>query len=263
MKICYDSKNISFAVGNLHYICVERPAGYKVSFPDGRKQHSFLYTTCGSMRYIFYNSSGRIENTMEAPAGDLVFIPAGTIQDSLYTGSANTVEIVQFDCIFGDLPDYLNAPIQIQNGAIEKIYCSICTDIRKGLGENAMFFLSRIYELLWHISENHTQLPSRYRKLQLALKELHLYYADNRKIRYYSDLSGMSEPGFRRLFKEYTGLSPIDYRNHLRLEEAKKLLASGEFSVEEVSLQVGFSNLPFFCRSYKKRFGKSPGRDQG
>lgn len=98
----------------------------------------------------------------------------------------------------------------IRSFSIDKLFY----DIRKRLGENAMFFLSRIYELLWHISEHHTQLPPRYRKLQLALKELHLYYADNRKIRYYSDLSVMSEPGFRRLFKEYTGLSPIDYRNH-------------------------------------------------
>lgn len=48
---------------------------------------------------------------------------------------------------------------------------------------------------------------------------------------------------------------------HSVLQEAKKLLGSGEFSVEEAALAAGFSNVPFFCRSYKNHFGHSPGKD--
>ena len=71
----------------------------------------------------------------------------------------------------------------------------------------------------------------------------------------------MSEVGFRRLFHQYTGLSPIEYRNDLRLENARIKLQSGEFNVSEVAEASGFSNLSFFIRLYKKKFGYTPKKE--
>jgi len=71
----------------------------------------------------------------------------------------------------------------------------------------------------------------------------------------------MSEVNFRRLFREYTGMSPIDYRNDLRLKNARAMLASGEYNVTEAAEASGFSNLPFFIRLYKKKFGHTPKKE--
>ena len=81
-------------------------------------------------------------------------------------------------------------------------------------------------------------------------------YFENKKISYYSNLSNMSESNFRKLFKEYTGKSFIEYRNILRINEAKKLIESNEapiatywystpqaiseFFADEIELEVGF-----------------------
>ena len=71
----------------------------------------------------------------------------------------------------------------------------------------------------------------------------------------------MSEVNFRRLFKEYTGMSPIDYRNDLRLKNAKNMLQSGEYNVTEAATASGFSNLSFFIRLYKKKYGHTPKKE--
>lgn len=258
MKICFDPHENPFAVSNVNYLGVQRSADYRVSFFEGRNQHSFLHTSSGSMRYTFMGEG--VEDII-APAGNLVFIPAGTKHSSTYMASENYVDIVQFDLIAGELPDYLAAPVSMKDETIDRLVSSICSDLKTGFGDNSMYLLYRIYELFWFISKNYEKIPNKFRKLQLALQELQLYYYDNRKIQYYADLCGMSEPGFRRLFREYANLSPIEYRNQIRLQEARKLLKSGEFTIGEVALSVGFTNLPFFCRSYKQQFGHSPGND--
>ena len=258
MKISYTPQDTPFTAGNINCVGVMRPGGYKVSFFEGRKQHSFLYTARGAMRYSF---AGKFWEDITASAGELVFIPAGTRHSSLYMDPENTVEIVQFDHITGSLPDYLTRPDLIRNDTAGKIFRSLSSDLKSGEELNSLYFLSQLYTLLWNISRHSQSIPRKYSRLQPVLKELHLSYSDQYKIQYYADLCGMSEPGFRRLFKDYTGVSPVEYRNGMRLQAAKKMLVSGEFTVEEVAEKVGFSNVSFFCRTYKKQFGHSPGKD--
>ena len=258
MKICYTPEEIPIEVRNVNYISVQRSEGYKVSFYEGRRHHSFLYTVTGTMQYSFMDTC---TDDIVASSGELVFIPAGTRHSSIYIGPQNHVTIVEFDLCTEILPSFLSTPFLTKMDSIEKIFSSIHNDLISGAANNPLYFLYRIYELLWGVSQKVEKPLVKYRKLQLALKEIHLYYSDNKKIKYYADMCGLSEPGFRRLFKEYTDMSPIEYRNKIRLEQAKKLLNSGEFYIEEVSLAVGFSNLSFFCRSYKQRFGRSPGKD--
>ena len=81
---------------------------------------------------------------------------------------------------------------------------------------------------------------------------------ENRKVSYYAELCDMSETNFRRLFGEYMGMSPIDYRNDIRLINAKAMLQSGEYNVSEAAFESGFSNLSFFIRLYKKKYGHTP-----
>ena len=71
----------------------------------------------------------------------------------------------------------------------------------------------------------------------------------------------MSEVSFRRSFREYTGLSPIDYRNAIRLSNAKSKLQSGAYNVSEAAYESGFSNLSFFIRLYKKKYGHTPKKE--
>ena len=63
---------------------------------------------------------------------------------------------------------------------------------------------------------------------------------------------------FRRLFTKYYGISPIQYRNQLRIKHATMLLGDGEYTVAEVAELSGFSSENYFCRLYKKTVGYTP-----
>lgn len=59
-------------------------------------------------------------------------------------------------------------------------------------------------------------------------------------------------------FKRITGLSPISYIVHTRIEAAKKLLLLEGSSVKDVSAKVGFQDPYYFSKMFKKITGKSP-----
>lgn len=70
---------------------------------------------------------------------------------------------------------------------------------------------------------------------------------------------GVSECYFRRLFQEYSGESPISFRQRHRIERAKQLLLSEEhFTVSEIAQELGFSDVYHFSKAFKKHCGISP-----
>ena len=71
--------------------------------------------------------------------------------------------------------------------------------------------------------------------------------------------SGMAERTFKRRFSAATGLSPLDYAQRLRVEEAKRRLERTEASVEEISWKVGYEDPAFFRRLFKRTAGLAPG----
>ncbi|WP_367277186.1 AraC family transcriptional regulator [Oceanispirochaeta sp.] len=70
-----------------------------------------------------------------------------------------------------------------------------------------------------------------------------------------SDLSGragLSAPYFRRLFKQVTDLTPVQYQHWVKINKAKDLLLSGECNVSEAADQLGFENVYYFSRLFKR-----------
>lgn len=61
------------------------------------------------------------------------------------------------------------------------------------------------------------------------------------------------------IYKKQTGSSILEYINHLRLEEAERLLAQG-LSVVEVAGQAGFRDSAYLIRVFKKKRGVTPGQ---
>ena len=68
----------------------------------------------------------------------------------------------------------------------------------------------------------------------------------------------MSERHFRRVFKQKTSLSPAQYIDQLRMDQARNLLLSSNIHVEQLAAQIGFSQAEVFRRAFKRRFGVTP-----
>jgi len=66
------------------------------------------------------------------------------------------------------------------------------------------------------------------------------------------------ERSLKRRFKAATGSTLIEYLQNLRIEEAKRLLEQGELPIDEVSEAVGYLDISFFRRLFKRLTGLTP-----
>ena len=71
-------------------------------------------------------------------------------------------------------------------------------------------------------------------------------------------ISGYSKFHFIRLFKKSTGVSPWEHIVHLKIDKAKELLSHQEYTIKQVSNEVGFEDAFYFSRLFKKITGLSP-----
>jgi AraC-like DNA-binding protein len=70
---------------------------------------------------------------------------------------------------------------------------------------------------------------------------------------------GLSPRAVQLAFRQHRGVTPLEFLRTLRLDEARKRLASGTgLSVAEVAGSLGFTHLGRFAGHYKQRFGESP-----
>ena len=60
------------------------------------------------------------------------------------------------------------------------------------------------------------------------------------------------------IFSENTGKTPMEYYNELKINEAKKLLREGTYSVSQISEMLGYTTIHNFSRAFKKAAGQSP-----
>ncbi|MCW8132843.1 MAG: helix-turn-helix transcriptional regulator [Planctomycetota bacterium] len=72
--------------------------------------------------------------------------------------------------------------------------------------------------------------------------------------------SGYSTDHFARLFKEVLGLGPQDYVVRARLDRARFLLRNSPLSVGEIAEALGYSDVYFFSKQFKRKTGQSPSR---
>lgn len=73
-----------------------------------------------------------------------------------------------------------------------------------------------------------------------------------------SEMFGTSEVYFRREFKKYYGLTPIEYIKKRRLETACQLLSTNLYPVAEVAIRSGFDSISYFSSEFHRHFGCSP-----
>ncbi|EXX85945.1 hypothetical protein BG53_07160 [Paenibacillus darwinianus] len=73
-----------------------------------------------------------------------------------------------------------------------------------------------------------------------------------------ADHVGFSAGYIGKLFKSMTGTTFNDYVTHIRMEEAKTLLAATNDSVAHIGERVGVYNVPYFTTLFKKKYGMTP-----
>ena len=73
-------------------------------------------------------------------------------------------------------------------------------------------------------------------------------------------IAGMSVASFNRHFRAATATSPLQYQKTLRLQAARRLLAS-DMDATRAAYAVGYESPSQFSREYARLFGRPPKRD--
>jgi len=97
-------------------------------------------------------------------------------------------------------------------------------------------------------------------KLKEVLRYISDHYMDELSIEELASICCFSQSYFIHFFKKYVGMSCIEYINNVRLEQAALQLESNTDTTLDVSLAVGFRNLSYFHRAFKKKYGMTPGK---
>lgn len=109
----------------------------------------------------------------------------------------------------------------------------------------------------------HQELPKNQynKKEQERLKRLYLFidehYQRKIEIEEVAQLSHLSNAAFCRYFKKMTKLTFIEFLNHYRVNQAKRLLLLDK-NISETCFECGFESLSYFNRTFKKITGENP-----
>ncbi|WP_310830795.1 helix-turn-helix domain-containing protein [Paenibacillus pedocola] len=62
-----------------------------------------------------------------------------------------------------------------------------------------------------------------------------------------------------KLFKEELGVTYTDYITGRRMEQAKRLLANNDMSIDQIAVTVGYGTTAYFIKRFKEMYGCTPG----
>lgn len=85
------------------------------------------------------------------------------------------------------------------------------------------------------------------------------HYAERITLATLAEVAHMNEKYFCRVFRCFTGQSPMHYLNGLRVEVACHVMIAERLSVTEAAVAVGFDDMSYFSRVFRKYKGISPG----
>lgn len=97
-------------------------------------------------------------------------------------------------------------------------------------------------------------------KLEYAIKFMNNEYKNNPSLKEIAEKSALAPNYFHRIFKKSFGVTPFNYMQRLRMEDAVRLLTTTSKSVKEVAFESGYDNEFYFYRQFKKYCGYSPGK---
>lgn len=235
-------------------------SGALFSMSQPRKTNGIIYLIGCTGAY-----SGNDKTLFFAGKRSLVLLPKGSRYSVLNldcVASGTDAILIEFNAVangeeisFGDIPVLLEDRADFEIAVlIERVVSAYeagrrCPSAIKG----------SIYELIAYLAEKrHGTVNDKYASVRKGIKMLESNAYGAESIEKIASECNVSTTHFRRLFKEYAGKSPVQYRTELKIEYAKRMLAESDMTVSEIADTLGFEGDSYFCRVFKKETGLTP-----
>ncbi len=228
--------------------------------------------------YYVFVGSGELccggENT-EFSTGDLFYVPRNSEYSySLKSDSNVVLYSVEFKIYSGDIRrGVLPECISLTNTLFLFDSGKICSNrvigiIIERLFENwtgnyvgkELLVTSDFYKLMYELNgvfDDSSDIPY-YDEIKEGIKYIESNYLEEFKVEDVARKCGVCVSRFYKFFKECTGLTPIEYKNRLKVNNAIELLKNRDYSIEEISSALNFCNQSYFIRMFKKFTGHTP-----
>ncbi len=245
------------ALIDLRIISCTVPAGHRfemLSAPIDR----FVYVTKGKACFFFGNRQ------FNAGMQDMVYLPCEIAYHSEWPEEAEfmVVDLLLHNAEgapirFGDFPNVL---FHDAHGA----YFGLLAELAEKADTNGPFdWLERLslsFKFLCEIARdtNRTALDEHSRKIKEGLTYLEHNFTKDFSVDQLAKMCCLSPGSFRRNFLECVGMTPVEYRNKLRIQKAVALLKTGEYTVGETAEAVGIGDIKYFSKLFKRYAGVTP-----
>ncbi|MBQ4518748.1 MAG: helix-turn-helix transcriptional regulator [Clostridia bacterium] len=91
-----------------------------------------------------------------------------------------------------------------------------------------------------------------------AIEYINRYYNSEITPKVLAKLCLMSESYFRSQFRKHMGVSPLKYRESVRISWAKQYLATNLFSITEIAEKLGYCDIYHFSKVFRQHCGITP-----
>jgi AraC-like DNA-binding protein len=98
------------------------------------------------------------------------------------------------------------------------------------------------------------------RRMRAVKRHIDMHYNESFTLKSLAHIVHMSVSHLCSEFRACFGCAPIEYRTRLRLHQACHFLTDYNLQVSEVATRVGYSDVYYFSKHFKKRYGMSPSK---
>ena len=187
------------------------------------------------------------ETEYEVTSQELCFVPAGMKHQCNYLGRLLAIDLSE-DMLETRDAVLLSYPLIVSmRGQITQLVELIQAELQQNPDSKSVRYLySYLYsKLIENCAAPSIRYISQYYDLPITVDQL--AKIENYNVTYYSDW-----------FKQQTGFSPSLYLRCIRIDRAKELLTSTNFSVMEIAVMVGYSSNSTFTRAVHNITGMTP-----
>ena len=226
--------------------------------PNGRGDWLLLYVARGTETFF-------LDRETEAPAGSFIIFRPGEKQHHIHTETRMAefyyIHFVTDDFSFSNLESSKIYTIEASAGICD-LFEEMINDLYLKLPcyqRMSVFMFLKILGTLERGTASDTASYKHYlNKVENVVQRINSDYFENVSLEEYASMCNMSKYHFLRTFENITGISPIAYRNKIRIERAQRLLDDTELTIGKIGEKVGYSSQSYFCDAFKKECGISP-----
>jgi len=211
----------------------------------------------------FLDGGARIqagESDLEAGLFDLVIYPPGVVhEERLVEGFRNEVFCFWLD--LGPVPDFpWGIRVRDSSGEIRVLIEALYDEAvaRRPLGRELITTYVKAVLLL--ATRSFLEPPKEEGGLVgRCLSYIHEHYTEDFDIEAMAKAVAVSPSYLFRSFKKKMAVTPMHFRNTVRIEKSKLLLCQSNRRIELVALDLGFADVKYFSSLFRQLTGQTPG----